>query len=213
MSEPTTPSLFRFRGVSVVVDEVTILDGVTAEVPDRGVTVVMGPSGSGKSTLLRLCNRLEIPTAGTVEFRGVDVARLDPLELRRRVGMVFQRPAVFPGTVADNLRVVDPEADAEALLQAVGLAAELANRPADVLSGGEQQRLCLARALTTRPEALLMDEPTSALDLDATLRLEALARRLADDGIPMLWVTHDESQADRIGDRLLRLEAGKVVTP
>ncbi len=211
MTEPTPPPLFRFRDVSVTVDGVTILDGVTAEVADRGITVVTGPSGSGKSTLLRLCNRLEVPTDGIVEFRGTDVSLLDPRELRRRVGMVFQRPTVFPGTAADNLTVVDPDADVETLLEAVGLPSELADRPADVLSGGEQQRLCVARALTTRPEALLMDEPTSALDLDATLQLESLARRLADDGIPMLWVTHDEAQAERIGDAFLRLEGGKLV--
>ena len=189
----------------------TILDRISTEIADGGITVVMGPSGSGKSTLLRLCNRLEVPTEGTVEFRGLDVAELDPLELRRRVGMVFQRPTVFPGTAGDNLRVVNPDVDVEALLDAVGLAPELADRPADVLSGGEQQRLCLARALTTAPEALLMDEPTSALDLDATLQLEGLAAELADDGMPMLWVTHDEAQAERIGDALLRLEGGKLV--
>ncbi len=205
--------LFRFRDVTVVVDGVKILDRVDAAVADEGITVVMGPSGSGKSTLLRLCNRLEVPTEGTVEFRGTDVAELDPRDLRRRVGMVFQRPAVFPGTVADNLTVVDPDADVDGLLATVGLPADLAGRPADVLSGGEQQRLCLARTLTTDPEALLMDEPTSALDTEATAQLEALARRLADDGIPMLWVTHDPGQAERVGDALLRLEDGRLVTP
>ncbi len=205
--------LFRFRDVTVVVDGVTILDRVSVVVPDRGITVVMGPSGSGKSTLLRLCNRLEVPTAGTVEFRGVDVAELDPLVLRRKVGMVFQRPTIFPGTVADNLTVVARDVDPADLLRTVGLSPDLVDRPADVLSGGEQQRLCLARALTTEPEALLLDEPTSALDLDAVLQLEELARRLCDAGTPMLWVTHDEAQAERVGDRVIRLERGRVVVP
>ena len=102
-------SVFDFVDVVVERDRIRALDGFTAAVPARGVTVVFGPSGSGKSTLLRLCNRLELPTDGRVCFCGKDITAIDPLTLRRRVGMCFQRPTPFPGTVADNLRVADPQ--------------------------------------------------------------------------------------------------------
>ena len=91
----------------------TILDHVSASVPASGITVLAGPSGAGKTTLLRLCNRLEVPSSGRVLFHGDDVAGLDPLSHRRRVGMVFQRPTLFPGTIRDNLAVADPDAGDE----------------------------------------------------------------------------------------------------
>jgi ABC-type transport system involved in cytochrome c biogenesis ATPase subunit len=138
---------------------------------------------------------LEVPTEGTVRFRGDDLAALDPLALRRRVGMVFQRPTLFPGTVADNLAVAEPaigeDAAADALHRA-GLDRSFLTRTADDLSGGEAQRACLARTLVTEPEVLLMDEPTSALDADSTHVLEHVSGvDLADGGVPVLWVTHD----------------------
>ncbi|MBL8777986.1 MAG: phosphate ABC transporter ATP-binding protein [Acidimicrobiales bacterium] len=211
---PPEVDLFAFEGVRLVVDGATVLDGVDARLPDDGLTAIVGPSGSGKSTLLRLCNRLEVPTEGTVRFRGDDLAALDPLALRRRVGMVFQRPTLFPGTVADNLAVAEPaigeDAAADALHRA-GLDRSFLTRTADDLSGGEAQRACLARTLVTEPEVLLMDEPTSALDADSTHVLERLGRDLADAGIPVLWVTHDLHQVDRIADRRLRVEQGRVV--
>jgi putative ABC transport system ATP-binding protein len=176
--------------------------------------VVSGPSGSGKSTLLRLCNRLEVPDSGTVRFRGEDLAGVDPVGLRRRVGMVFQRPTPFPGTVADNLRYADPTLDADgasALLARVGLSERFLERDVDGCSGGEAQRLCLARTLATGCEVLLADECTSALDPEATEVLERLARDLADAGTSIVWVTHDEAQRDRIADRCVVVEAGRVV--
>ena len=212
MSQP----LFAFEAVVVEIDGKRILDGVTAEVPPTGVTCIVGPSGSGKSTLLRLCNRLEVPTAGVVRFRGDDVMDLDPLALRRRVGMVFQRPTPFPGTVRDNLRVARADAtDAElaAVLERAALDGRFLDRVADDLSGGESQRMCLARTLVTAPEVLLMDEPTSALDADATLLLEARAQAIAraERPVPVLWVTHDMAQVRRIADATLRVDEGRIV--
>jgi len=208
------PPLFEFRAAYVEASGVTILDGVDAVIGSDGVTAVVGPSGSGKSTLLRLCNRLEVPTRGRVDFRGRDLAGLDPLAHRRRVGMVFQRPTPFPGTVRDNLRVGVPEAP-EALMRAtlerVHLPAEFLDRPADDLSGGESQRACLARALVMGPEVLLMDEPTSALDPEATAALESLARELVAGGVPVVWVSHDHAQVARIADRVLEMADGRVV--
>jgi putative ABC transport system ATP-binding protein len=198
-----------------VLDGRRVLDGVTLAVADRGITVFVGPSGSGKTTLLRLLDRLEVPTEGTILFRGEPLDALDPLALRRRVGMVFQRPAPFPGTVRDNLLVADPAGDEPACgaaLDAAGLGAPFLDRPADDLSGGETQRLCLARTLVTRPEVLLMDEPTSALDRGTRRHLEATARRMADGGVPVLWVTHDLDQAGRLADDRVVLVGGRVVT-
>lgn len=206
--------LFEFDDVVVRFGDDVALDHVTAAVPDGGsVTCLLGASGSGKSTLLRLCNRLEVPTSGEVRFRGQPLDELDPLRLRREVGMVFQRPTPFPGTVRDNFLVADPDAGEDAMrtvLDQVHLPAGFLDREADSLSGGEQQRGSLARTLITGPEVLLMDEPTSALDPTATRALEELGRELADSGMPVLWVTHDLDQADRIGDRRIVLVRGRV---
>jgi len=207
-------ALFAFEGVTVEREPGrAILREVTASVPDGGVTVIVGPSGAGKSTLLRLCNRLEAPSAGRVLLRGEDIAGLDPLALRRRVGMVFQRPTPFAGTVADNLRVAVPDLEDAAMgaaLERAGLAASFLTRAADDLSVGEAQRMCLARTLVTGPEVLLMDEPTSALDRDNRLALERLARRLTEEGVPVLWVTHDGEQVARLADWVLALREGRL---
>ncbi|HEX2575474.1 MAG TPA: ATP-binding cassette domain-containing protein [Aquihabitans sp.] len=206
--------LFEFRDVSLRKQATTVLDHVTVDLPGEGITVVIGASGAGKSSLLRCCNRLEVPTDGVVAFRGVDVATMPPLEHRRRVAMVFQAPTPFPGTVLANLRAVETELSrdvATALLERVGLAPALLDRSADALSGGEAQRMVVARALTTSPEVLLADEATSALDAGATTRLEGLARSLADDGMPVIWVTHDLLQVQRLADHLVVMRLGRVL--
>lgn len=206
--------LFSFEQVVVAGDgDATIVDGVSVTVPDHGITVLAGPSGSGKSTLLRLCNRLTVPTTGIVRYRGDDIATLDPLLHRRRVGMVFQRPTLFAGTVRDNLLVAAPDADGPALLTAldrVALSAAFLDRSGDDLSGGEAQRVCLARTLITRPAVLLMDEPTSSVDPASTLLLERLVQDLCADGVPVLWVTHDLAQARRLAHRCIVVLDGRV---
>ena len=181
--------------------------------PADGITVLAGPSGSGKSTLLRCCNRLELPTAGRVLLRGADVADQDPLRLRRRVGMVFQRPTPFPGTVRDNLRVAEPDLgddDAVRALESVGLDASFLAGAATDLSGGEAQRVCLARTLVTRPEVVLMDEVTSSVDPAARIGLETLARHLAQTAVNVVWVTHDLEQLRRVADHVLVLIGGRI---
>lgn len=183
------------------------------DVPARGVTVLVGPSGAGKSTLLRLANRLEVPTSGRVLLDGIDVATLDPRALRRRVAMVFQRPTPFAGTVLDNLRVATPTVSREAATAAMrraDLDASFLDRPADDLSGGEAQRMCVARTLVTEPEVVLMDEPTSSLDPQSTRTMEHLARTLADGGVPVVWVTHDLDQMRRLADRVLVVIDGTI---
>jgi putative ABC transport system ATP-binding protein len=210
---PAGDPLFAFESVSVGPPEARRLDGLDAQLPDGGLTVVAGPSGSGKSTLLRLCNRLEVPSEGVVRHRGEDVARRDPLVLRREVAMVFQRPVTFAGTVLDNLREADPDCDparGAELLERAGLAATFLGRDAGELSGGEAQRACLARALATDPHVMLMDEPTSALDAKATTVLERLAQQLVADGTPVIWVSHSEEQMRRLADCVLLLVDGRV---
>jgi len=208
------------RAVALEFDRVTVaragrrvLDGVTARIPAAGITVVSGPSGAGKTTLLRLCNRLEVPDSGTVCYRGQALDELDPLVLRHRVGMVFQRPTPFPGTVADNLAVAHPDAGPEELgaaLTRVALDPGLLGQDARTLSGGELQRMCLARTLVTQPETLLLDEPTSALDAEPKQVFETTARDLAGQGITIIWVTHDDAQARRVADRIYQLRDGRL---
>ncbi|MDQ1521674.1 MAG: UDP-glucose/iron transport system ATP-binding protein [Actinomycetota bacterium] len=206
--------LFDFERVSVAGQNgAWRLRDATGTIPPAGITALVGPSGSGKSTLLRCCNRLEVPTAGVVRWRGDDVATLDPLTLRRRVGMVFQRPTPFPGSCAENLRVADPELDDEhavELLVRVRLDRSFLDREATQLSGGEAQRLCLARSLAARPEVVLMDEVTSSLDAGARIALEELARNLAADGVQIVWVTHDIAQVRRIADEVRVVVGGRV---
>jgi len=209
-------TLLSFRDVTLDSGGHRILDGVTMDIPAGGITALTGPSGSGKSTVLRCCNLLESPTSGRITYRGDDLVDADPLALRRDVAMVFQRPTVFPGTALDNLRAGAPELtedEAAALLAEVGLDAGMLHREADHFSGGEVQRLCLARALTTEPRVILADEVTSALDDEASAVLENLVSTVLtrQRGISVLWVSHSAEQVDRIADRVVRLDAGKVV--
>jgi UDP-glucose/iron transport system ATP-binding protein len=204
---------FEFERVTVLRAGRRVLDEVTARIPANGITVVSGPSGAGKTTLLRLCNRLDVPDDGTVCYRGQPVDELDPLVLRRRVGMVFQRPTPFPGNVADNLAVAHPDANATELstaLKRVALDPGLLGQDARTLSGGELQRMCLARTLVTEPETLLLDEPTSALDDQPKRVFEDTARDLAAQGITIIWVTHDDAQASRVADRIYQLCDGHL---
>jgi putative ABC transport system ATP-binding protein len=206
--------ILELEGVHVTTDEgVELLSGVDLAVCRGAIAVVAGPSGSGKSTLLRVANRLEVPSAGTVRLDGVDASSIDPRELRRRVGMVFQRPVLFAGTVRDNLHVADGGADdvelAELLAQ-VGLSASFLDRVGDDLSGGEAQRVCIARALLTRPEVLLMDEPTSSLDPESRRGIEALAGELAAAGLGLVWVSHDLPQVRRLQGPIVVLVAGRI---
>ena len=203
----------------------TVVDGVSFEVPEGGVFTVMGPSGCGKSTLLRAVDRLVEPDGGQVLLDGQDTAAMPVQELRRRVGMVFQRPTLLEGTVMENvlygprLRRECPEHDcpeargiALPLLERVGLPPDFADKPADELSGGEAQRVALARALANRPEVLLLDEPTASLDPTASRRIEKLLDMLAETtDLTFVFVTHDLHQARRIGDHGLLLVEGRVV--
>ena len=207
-------ALFRFDRVRFAREGRAILDIDDATIDTGGVTAVVGPSGSGKSTLLRFCNRLAVPDSGHVFYRGDDVTGLTASVLRRNVGMVFQKATPFGGTLRDNLQVAAPKRnDGEYAdhLRRVGLDPAWLDRQAAELSGGEAQRLCMARTLTTEPEVILMDEPTAHLDPSATETIEALAQSLAHSGTTIVWVSHDPRQVDRVADRVLDIRDRSLV--
>ena len=209
----TAPPSFELRHVVAGPADAPILRGISVDIPCEGITALAGPSGSGKSTLLRLLNRLDDPVAGSIALDGKPLTSFAPSELRRRVGMVFQRPPIFDGDVLANLRVADPELSverAERALEGVGLPPGLLTRPAADLSGGEAQRMCVARALLTEPSVLLADEPTAALDRRARTTIEDLGRTVADGGVPIVWVTHDTEQLRRLADHAMVLVDGEV---
>lgn len=223
-SSPPGDPLFDLEHVSVTVPGAqerppqSILGGVSVQVDRGAALVIVGPSGSGKSTLLRCLNRLVEPTGGRVSFDGRDVQALDPRDLRRRAALVMQTPVVFEGTVRDNLRVRPKRtpgdvsgARLEEALAEVGLAAALLDRDAAVLSGGEKQRVTIARALLCEPEALLLDEPTSALDPpNAALVVEAVSRLRALRQLTIVVVTHQMDLIRRLDGDLLYLVEGRV---
>jgi UDP-glucose/iron transport system ATP-binding protein len=207
--------LFELRDVGLARGGRQVLDSVSAEIPN-GATAIVGPSGSGKSTLLRLLNRLAAPDTGTVLYRGRPIAERDPLELRRQVSLVPQLPALLEGTVGSNLRyaagLAGTELDSGRCLGLAGLDPGFAERDVSKLSVGEQQRAMLARALAQRPEVLLLDEPTSALDHGARDAIEAtLAELRRELEISLVVVSHDPEQARRLGEWVVRMEAGRAV--
>lgn len=194
-----------------------IVSDVSFDVHAGELLVVVGPSGAGKSSLLRLLNRLDEPTSGTVLLEGKDYREIPTRELRRSIGMVMQRPFLFPGTVAENLRfgprqhgneISDEEI--ERLLRSVSLAG-YAREAVGHLSGGEAQRVSFARALANRPTVLLLDEPTSSLDEAAKADVEEVIRTIAGQGVTSVLVTHDLGQARRLASRAAELRAGKLI--
>lgn len=210
----TRPPSFELRNVVAGPIGAPILHDVTVDIPCEGITALAGPSGSGKSTLLRLLNRLDDPTEGTISLDGEPLVAFQPSVLRRRVGMVFQKAPIFDGDVLANLKIADPtvtEDRAVHVLEHVGLSPDLLSRRAADLSGGEAQRMCVARALLTEPSVLLADEPTAALDRSARRTIEDLGLEVAADGVPIVWVTHDTEQLRRMADHAMVLIDGRVV--
>lgn len=208
----TTGALFELNDVTVVRDARTILAVEHLSLVEGRSTAIIGPSGSGKSTLLRLLNRLDVATSGTISYRNAPMLERNPLEHRRDVAMIFQRPTALEGTVLANLRVADPDIArdrADELLQRVGLPGVL-DQEASSLSGGELQRASIARSLATDPTVLLLDEATSALDPENTLRIEGLVATLLGDGITPIWVTHNPAQMRRVADRVVVVIDGTI---
>jgi putative ABC transport system ATP-binding protein len=201
-----------------VVNGKRLVDDISVQMKRGIILAIVGPSGAGKSSFLRLINRLDEPTGGTIWLEGVDYRTLPPQKLRRRIGMVMQSPYLFSGTIAENVRFGPrqrgeelPQETIDRLLSRVGLAG-YAQRDVGNLSGGEAQRVSLARTLANSPEVLLLDEPTSALD-DATQRgvEDLILGIIHEQGLTCLIVTHDMEQARRMATHVMLLEAGKLV--
>jgi len=222
------PPALETRGLSVYYGEKLAVQDVGLSIPANQVVALIGPSGCGKSTLLRCFNRMNdlVKTArveGVVEFHGQNLYEngIDPVEVRRRIGMVFQKPNPFPKSIYDNVafgpRVNGLDDDLDALveesLRRAALWDEVSDRLDDsayALSGGQQQRLCIARTLAVRPEIVLMDEPASALDPIATQRIEELIYELKRD-YTIVIVTHNMQQAARISDFTAFLYMGQLI--
>jgi polar amino acid transport system ATP-binding protein len=215
--------VIRYQDVRKSYGPIEVLRGVTFDVHRGEVVCLIGPSGSGKSTLLRCTNALEAIDSGSVVFDGVDVASRgsDPRMTRQRMGMVFQNFELFPHMTALQNVMIGPvtvlrmtersaEERARAQLERVRLA-DKADRHPSALSGGQQQRVAIARALAMEPEVMLFDEPTSALDPETVGEVLGVMKRLADEGMTMVVVTHEMTFARRVGHRIVVFDHGRVV--
>ncbi|KAF7813926.1 ABC transporter I family member 17 [Senna tora] len=211
---------FQIRNLTKVSDAgAPILKGINLDIPKGIILGVIGPSGSGKSTFLRALNRLWEPPSRTVFFDDSDICDLDVLSLRRKVGMLFQLPALFQGTVADNVRYGPQlrgkrltEEEVCKLLITADLDASFMNKNATELSVGQAQRVALARTLANSPEVLLLDEPTSALDPISTENIEdAIVKLNKNEGMTVIMVSHSVKQIQRIADLVCLLVDGEVV--
>jgi len=220
----------KIEGLNLWYGKKQALKDVGFHIPPRSVTAIIGPSGCGKSTLLRCINRMNdlvdgCRVEGKIGFRGEDInsRKTDLIDLRRRIGMVFQRPTAFPDSVYENVvfgcrmggirkrHVLDAVFDRS--LKEAGLYPELDDRDGEMatnLSGGQQQRLCIARALAMEPEVLLFDEPCSALDPLATAKVEETVVRLKEH-LTIVIVTHNMQQARRVSDHTVFMMDGAVV--
>jgi phosphate transport system ATP-binding protein len=230
-STPETPARIVARNVDVSYGDKQAIFDVSMDIPDRAVTAFIGPSGCGKSTFLRCFNRMNdtIETCrvtGSITIDGEDIhdPALDVVELRARVGMVFQRPNPFPKSIYDNIAygprihgLVRNKSETDDLVESslkkAGLWKEVADRldtPGTGLSGGQQQRLCIARAIATGPEVILMDEPCSALDPIATAIVEDLIHELKEQ-YTIIIVTHSMQQAARVSQKTAFFHLGKLI--
>jgi putative ABC transport system ATP-binding protein len=215
-SKSRGPTLATER-LSRVVGKKVLVNDINVQVQLGEVLAIVGPSGSGKTSFLRLLNRLDEPTSGTVRFNGQDYRALPPQTLRQRIGMVMQTAYLFPGTVAKNVaygplqrgQTLTAEQIAT-LLQRVGLPG-YEERDVNVLSGGEAQRVSIARTLANDPEILLLDEPTSALDEDSARKVEDLVLDiLRERQMTCVMITHKAAQARRVARRSMIIKAGTI---
>lgn len=210
MAEARQPGLVA-SGIWLERGDRCVLADAAIDIPHACVTALIAPSGAGKSTLLRCLTRFVDPDRGEITLDGTPIRDLPPRTLRHRVGLVAQRPVMLDGTVADNVAygLTGDAASATAVEQALasaGLSAAFASRDAQALSGGEQARVALARAIIRNPEILLLDEPTAALDADVAEQLGDTFRALASEGIGLCLAIHDLAFAERFADRIVHLD-------
>lgn len=211
--------LIRLDGVGLVKKGQTILADVSLEIGENEMVGIAGPSGSGKSSLLRMINLLQSPTEGRIFYKGKDIMVYDPVQLRRIIGYVPQKPFLFEGTVRDNLeyayavRNLRPnKIEMISFLEKVNLKPDCLDKQRDEISGGEQQRAAFVRSLLVRPEVLLLDEITAALDEENTIILENFILEQCQAGsVTVVFVTHNAEQLRRMARKVVYVEQGKVV--
>lgn len=208
-------TLIKWHNVNYENDGKRILNNITVDIAPGDFVSLLGPSGSGKSTFLKLCGHLLSPTAGEIYFAGRNMLDYNPLELRRRVAYCFQTPYLFGKTVIDNLRfpytIRNKSQDMkniEELLLKFNLSMEILGREVQNLSGGEKQRIALIRTLLFTPEVLLLDEVTSALDEDNAVLVEHAVAQLNQEGVTVLWVTHNPKQNKSRAGRVFTIVDG-----
>lgn len=198
-------------------ETIDVLKGINGTVRKGEILTIIGSSGSGKSTILSLCNLLQTPDKGEVRIKGKEVRDWDTQELRRKVGIAFQSAPMINGTALENLtlpfRLQGKELeDPIQYMSFVGLSENLLSRDARELSGGQKQRLSLARTLVNKPSILLLDEVTSALDSSLSHEIEELVLRInREHRTTILWVTHDLSQAERVGSQTWLIDDGYLI--
>lgn len=207
--------MIELRRVSKVKNSRKILNDLSFRINKGEFFIIQGESGSGKTTLLRLMNRLEEATSGEIIVEGVHIREIPPQELRKKVVMVFQEPRLFKGSVERNITLAPRyhgiPVEVKNLLKAVGLEG-YETREVFSLSGGEKQRLAIARALALKPKVILLDEPTSALDEVSKKDVEKLIMELKEKhGATVVMVTHDLEQGKRLGERGIILDKGQIV--
>ena len=217
----TKQSIFKLANINFSIDGLKILQDISLDIKPSEFVTLLGPSGSGKSTLLRMLNCLNSPTSGSIYFNDKPITDYDIAQLRQKVGMVFQSPTMINGTVTENLTMTqkwikdgDIFSDKELteILEQVGLSSEFLNKNARSLSGGEQQRIALARVLLNKPDVLLLDEPTANLDPQLANKILKLVYQLYQDlKLTVIMVSHDHQIIKQFAKRIAYLIDGKII--
>ena len=217
----TKQSIFKLANINFSIDGLKILQDISLDIKPSEFVTLLGPSGSGKSTLLRMLNCLNSPTSGSIYFNDKPITDYDIAQLRQKVGMVFQSPTMINGTVTENLTMTQKwtkdgdifsDKGLTEILEQVGLSSEFLNKNARSLSGGEQQRIALARVLLNKPDVLLLDEPTANLDPQLANKILKLVYQLYQDlKLTVIMVSHDHQIIKQFAKRIAYLIDGKII--
>ena len=217
----TKQSIFKLANINFSIDGLKILQDISLDIKPSEFVTLLGPSGSGKSTLLRMLNCLNSPTSGSIYFNDKPITDYDIAQLRQKVGMVFQSPTMINGTVTENLTMTQKwtkdgdifsDKGLTEILEQVGLSSEFLNKNARSLSGGEQQRIALARVLLNKPDVLLLDEPTANLDPQLANKILKLVYQLYQDlKLTVIMVSHDYQIIKQFAKRIAYLIDGEII--